>query len=126
MRAAAIALALILAPILAQIPVGGALAQEVAEAPGAALRALDKVSGQTTDIDLRSGETGTVGRIEVSLGQCRYPVADPASNAYARLTVRHRDSGAVLFDGWMIAASPALSALDDPRYDVWVLRCTTP
>jgi hypothetical protein len=23
----------------------------------------------------------------------------------------------------MIASSPAISALDHPRYDVWVLRC---
>jgi len=25
----------------------------------------------------------------------------------------------------MIASSPALNALDHPRYDVWVMRCTT-
>ncbi|MCW8843320.1 MAG: DUF2155 domain-containing protein, partial [Rhodobacteraceae bacterium] len=35
-------------------------------------------------------------------------------------------SEAPLFQGWMIASSPALSALDHPRYDVWVLRCKTP
>ena len=28
-----------------------------------------------------------------------------------------------LFEGWMIASSPALMALDHPRYDVWALRC---
>ncbi len=27
------------------------------------------------------------------------------------------------FSGWMIASSPALNALDNPRYDVWLLRC---
>lgn len=26
----------------------------------------------------------------------------------------------------MTASSPALSALDHPRYDVWVLRCDVP
>jgi len=31
-----------------------------------------------------------------------------------------------VFKGWMIASSPALNALDHPRYDVWVLRCITP
>lgn len=113
------------AVLLALLAGSGAAAQEVANAPGAALRALDKVSGQTTDLDLKSGETRSLGRIEVTLSDCRYPVADPASNAFAHLTIRHLDSGAVVFDGWMVAASPALSALDDPRYDVWVLRCTT-
>ena len=27
------------------------------------------------------------------------------------------------FYGWMFASSPALSALDHPRYDIWVLKC---
>ena len=27
------------------------------------------------------------------------------------------------FHGWMIASSPALSALEHSRYDVWVIRC---
>jgi hypothetical protein len=25
----------------------------------------------------------------------------------------------------MVASSPALSALDHPRYDVWVMRCSS-
>ena len=28
------------------------------------------------------------------------------------------------FSGWMFASSPALSALDHPRYDVWVVSCS--
>jgi hypothetical protein len=31
-----------------------------------------------------------------------------------------------VFSGWMVASSPALSALDHPRYDVWVLNCIYP
>ena len=91
----------------------GAAADEVASAPGALLRALDKVSGETTDL----------GRLAVTLSDCRYPVADPSANAYAHLTITDTATGAAVFDGWMVAASPALSALDDPRYDVWVIRC---
>ena len=30
-----------------------------------------------------------------------------------------------IFSGWMLASSPALNALEHPRYDVWVLRCIT-
>lgn len=99
------------------------MAQEVASAPGALLRGLDKVATDTTDLDLAVGQVATYGRLEVRLGDCRYPVDDPDSDAYAYLTIRDRASGEVLFDGWMIASSPALSALDHPRYDVWVIRC---
>ncbi|MEM8579848.1 MAG: DUF2155 domain-containing protein, partial [Pseudomonadota bacterium] len=31
-----------------------------------------------------------------------------------------------LFEGWMLASSPALMALDHPRYDVWVTACDLP
>ncbi|PPB81208.1 hypothetical protein LV82_01251 [Albidovulum inexpectatum] len=102
-----------------------AMAQEVASAPGAMLRGLDKVATDTTDLDLAVGQSATYGRLDVRLGDCRYPVDDPDSDAYAYLTIRDRSSGEVLFDGWMIASSPALSALDHPRYDVWVIRCNS-
>lgn len=103
----------------------GAAAQEVASAPGAVLRALDKVSGETTDLVLTRMATVSFGRLAITLSDCRHPVGDSSSNAYAHLTIVDATSGATAFDGWMVAASPALSALDDPRYDVWVIRCTS-
>lgn len=92
---------------------------------GASLKVLDKMSGQVEDLSLREGETQDYGRIEISLGQCRYPEDNPTGEAYAWLTIRDPNLQSVLFDGWMIASSPALNALDHSRYDVWVIRCTT-
>ena len=102
----------------------GAVAQEVASAPGAVLRWLDKVSGVTTEVDVATGQTVPMGRLKVTLGDCRYPVDDPSSNAFAHLAITDTATGGAAFDGWMIASSPALSALDDPRYDVWLVRCS--
>ena len=60
-----------------------------------------------------------------SVSACRYPSENAAADAYAHVTVT--DPGqTVLFDGWMIASSPALSAMDHPRYDIWVLSCIKP
>lgn len=101
-----------------------ALAQEAGIAPGALLRALDKVSGETRDIELPAGGVEAFGRIEVGLAECRFPADDPTSDAFAHVTVQDLTQGRMAFDGWMIASSPALSALDHPRYDVWVIRCT--
>ena len=33
--------------------------------------------------------------------------------------------GQSIFSGWMFASSPALSALEHPIYDVWVIDCST-
>jgi len=94
-------------------------------ADGVRLKGLDKVSGVVTDLELARGETKPVGRIEVTLAECRYPEDNIAGEGFAWLTIRDPSRDLVLFDGWMVASSPALNALDHPRYDVWVIRCTT-
>ncbi|WP_347139917.1 DUF2155 domain-containing protein [Paracoccus sp. SSK6] len=98
-------------------------AQQVARADGALLRGLDKISGRTTDLPIQVGQAVRYGRLEVRLGECRYPAGDPSSDAYAQLTITDTAQNVTLFSGWMIASSPALSALDDTRYDVWVISC---
>ncbi|MEP2641417.1 DUF2155 domain-containing protein [Roseobacter sp.] len=104
---------------------GAADAQPASEADGAVLRGIDKISGQVYDIELRSGQTADFERLRITLSSCRFPVGNPAGDAYAALKVRDAAQGDVLFEGWMIASAPALSAMDHSRYDLWVMRCTT-
>ncbi|WP_101065329.1 DUF2155 domain-containing protein [Roseovarius salinarum] len=105
----------------------GAAAQEqpVTQGSGAVVRALDKVTGKLEDLEIAAGGAAEFGRISVSVRECRYPQDDPAGDAYAFLDITTESSPGAAFSGWMIASSPALNALDHPRYDVWVLRCTT-
>jgi hypothetical protein len=100
-------------------------AQQVSLGQGAVLRGLDKITGQVSDIEVANGAAAQLGRLQIELGECRYPEDNPAGNAYAYLTIY--DEGAVdpVFSGWMIASAPALNALDNARYDVWVIRCKT-
>ena len=105
---------------------GGSAAQEAASlGQGAVLRALDKVNGSVTDLELGNASSARFGRLTINLGECRFPEGDPAGDAYAFLTIQEDGQTQPQFSGWMIASSPALSALDHPRYDVWVMRCKT-
>lgn len=105
---------------------GPALAQEpVSQGTGAILRALDKVTGKVTDIDLPLHARMTFGRIEIVMDDCRFPEGNPSGDAYAFMEITEVGEAAPVFKGWMIGSSPALSAMDHSRYDVWVLRCTT-
>jgi hypothetical protein len=99
---------------------------ETTVAPGGVLRWLDKLSGDTEDLALSAGQVVERGQLTIKLDECRYPTNDPASNAFAHLTIMDNRAKALAFDGWMIASSPALSAMDHARYDVWVLECDTP
>ncbi len=87
------------------------------------LRALDKMLGQPTDIELSMGQTVVFGRVAIRVIECRYPASNPGGDAFAHLEILDLN-GTSLFDGWMIASSPALNALEHSRYDVWVLGCS--
>ena len=89
----------------------------------ALLRGLDRINGTAEDISITVGETVTFERLEVTLLACRYPKGDINSDAFAQLIIKDIREDAPRFIGWMFASSPALSALDHPRYDVWVLSC---
>lgn len=117
MRALALLL-LLAAPLAAQEP------PETVAGTGALLRALDKISGETTDLTLAPGQETTFGWLALRLGDCRMPADDPDSDAFAWLEMADTRSGTEVFRGWMIASSPGLNALDHPRYDIWVMRCT--
>ncbi|AUQ74643.1 DUF2155 domain-containing protein [Phaeobacter sp. LSS9] len=108
------------------LSIGTAFAQGAAETGSSAvLRGLDKVNGQTQDLEIPVGGSAEIFGVIVSLRECRYPADNPTGDAYAYLTVRNPNDATVYFDGWMIASSPALNALDHSRYDVWVMRCTS-
>jgi hypothetical protein len=110
-------LACLAAPVAAQ--------EAVNAGTGAQLRGLDKLNAKVTDFRLPNGGVAQFGVIEVELTECRYPRGNPSGDAYAFLTIRESGLDQPVFRGWMVASSPALNPLNHPRYDVWVLRCTT-
>lgn len=102
---------------------GAARAEQVAAGHSANLRALDRMSGELTDLNVAVGESVTLERLRISLVECRFPVDNPVGDAYAYVVIDDANSAKPLFQGWMVASSPALNPFDDMRYDVWVLRC---
>lgn len=89
----------------------------------AKLRGLDTLTGIATDLTIAVGETQTYERLMITVHECRYPKGNPSGDAFALLTIKDVREDEPRFDAWMISSSPALSALEHPRYDVWLLRC---
>lgn len=92
---------------------------------GVTVRALDKLTGKVSELQIGTRQSATVGRITVTANECRYPDGNAAGEAYASLTITEIGKDVPVYQGWMIASSPALNPMDHQRYDVWVLRCTT-
>jgi hypothetical protein len=127
--------------------IGAAHAATFDQKNTATLRALDKITGRSTDIDVKVGEPVVFGSLKVELKACYQTPPEEAPESAAFLKIHSTQPVAVetmdsavsadlvetvseenpeLFSGWMYASSPGLSALEHPVYDIWVIRCTAP
>ena len=102
---------------------GPARAEQTVTSGEGVVRVLDKLTGRVSDLDLTTGETVVLGHLSVTMGECRYPSANPSGDAYVQLVIHDSRESLPVFSGWMVASAPALNPLDHPRYDVWALRC---
>jgi hypothetical protein len=95
--------------------------------PGARIRQLDKMTGRIRTVEVAAGAAEQIGRLRVRLEACRSPVDNAQHGTMAFVDIWDSKSAdrTPVFSGWMFAESPALSAMDHPRYDVWVISCTT-
>ena len=90
------------------------------------LQGLDKVTARVSTLEARVGEVMRFGTLEIIARSCdkRPPEEPPESAAYLDIwETRPGEPAISLFRGWMFASSPALSALEHPVYDIWVLDC---
>lgn len=107
--------------ILAPSCVSSVAAQQVA-----ILQGLDKITARVSTIEAPVGEAVRFGTLDITVKRChkRPPEETPETTAY--LQIRERRSGEQsvdLFAGWMFASSPAVSSMEHPVYDVWVIDC---
>jgi hypothetical protein len=93
----------------------------------AQLQGLDKVSGRIVEIEAPVGQSVHFGTLEMIVRTCRKrpPEEPPESAAFIDIwEIKSGEAAASLFRGWMFASSPALSALEHPVYDVWLVDCS--
>lgn len=100
---------------------------EMEDYPSVKLQGLDKSTARTTTFEAKVGSTITYGPLFIRIQACRKapPIETPESAAFLQIWEVPPETGKSewVFSGWMFASSPALSAMDHPVYDVWVLDC---
>jgi hypothetical protein len=99
------------------------------EEPIAILRALDKITARVEELNIPIGEPYKFGTIIISVRACRVTPPEDTPEAAAFLEVSELKPGEPdkpVFRGWMFASSPALSAMEHPVYDIWVIGCKGP
>ena len=92
----------------------------------AVLQGLDKITARISTITVAVGQTVNFGSLQITLQACdkRPPEETPESAAFLQVVEQKPGEQPVTrFSGWMFASSPALSAMEHPVYDLWVLDC---
>lgn len=97
------------------------------EYPSIKLRSLDKITARTLTFDAQVGSTIKFGDIFIKIQSCRKPPAIEKNESSAFLQIwqvdRTSKESRWVFSGWMFSSSPAVSSMDHPVYDVWVIDC---
>jgi len=101
-------------------------AQETIGSRTAILQALDKVTARITKLEVGTGEGVRFGTLLITVRTCskRPPEEPPEVTVFLEIIDdRPGEAPVEIFQGWMFASSPALSAVEHPVYDVWVIDC---
>lgn len=98
--------------------------QQTEARAAATLRGLDTFSGNVATFTVPVDGTGSFARMAVRVLACHAVEGGVDHYAFVEMTDT-KTPDALAFRGWLIASSPALSALDHPRFDVWLESCNT-
>ena len=92
----------------------------------AILRGVDKVTGRVMEIETPVGAQVHFGSLDLVVRACHKHPPEEAPEAAAFLDIsekRNNEPTVNYFRGWMFASSPAVSAMEHPVYDIWVVDC---
>ena len=116
-----------------QTGTGSSLANHVPTAPDkdltlntAILGGLNKITAQVATIIAPVGKPVHFGTLEIIARACRKhpPEESPESGAFLDIwELRPGHAAKSAFRGWMFSSSPAVSAMENPIYDIWVRDC---
>ena len=92
----------------------------------AVLQGLDKITARVSVIQAPVGNTVRFGTLDITVKRChkRSPEETPETTVFLEIHESRLGEKIVsLFSGWMFQSSPAVSSLEHPVYDVWVIDC---
>ena len=98
------------------------------------IRALNKQTGRTKDIEIAVGENQIFENILINIYACytRPEYETPENSVFVKISettssykeeINTVKEGKTIFSGWMFSSNPSLSAMEHPNYDIWLLEC---
>ncbi len=92
----------------------------------AVLQALDKVTGRVHLLTVLVDQPAQFASLTLQVRSCRKSLPEDSPESAAFLEIQDtnpKGEKSTVFSGWMFASSPAVSAMEHPMFDVWVVDC---
>jgi hypothetical protein len=92
----------------------------------AVLQALDKVTGRVHVLNVVVDQPARFASLTLRVRSCRKSLPEDSPESAAFLDIQDtspKGEKKTVFSGWMFASSPAVSAMEHPMFDVWVVDC---
>ena len=90
------------------------------------IRGVDKITGHVSTVEAAVGQSLEFGTLTIFPEKCLAKPQEemPENAAFFRVFEKNIDGKqSLVFNGWMFSSNPALSAMEHPRYDIWLLHC---
>ena len=91
------------------------------------LKALDKITAKTSNINIPLGTKKKFGYLEIYPRKCAFSNTENEKGVVAYIQVKDlsnkKDDKVFVFNGWTFSSSITLRTFDHPVYDLWVTGC---
>lgn len=94
--------------------------------PTAIFAGLDKITGRIISFEVAVDETVQFGALQLTPKVCysRPATESPQTTSFVEVDeITLSNDYRRIFNGWMFAGSPGLSAVEHPVYDLWLTEC---
>lgn len=88
----------------------------------AKLRVMNKAAGKVTELNIPTGSATDFEKIKITVNACKQTDPFDAENFYAFVVI-NRSDGTRIFSNWMDRNNPGKMPVQDPDYDVWLMKC---
>lgn len=88
------------------------------------LQAMDKITGRVKTLTFPVGSQVQFEDLTIKVDRCltKSPEETPENAAFLKVVLTAEEP-TELFKGWMFSSNPALSAMENAVYDIWVVSC---
>ena len=92
----------------------------------AKIQILDKITSKVSKIKIEVNKTGYFESLEIKIYSCFKNPPEEIPEDYVLLVINDNlnlDDNKVIYQGWMISSSPAVTPLEHPIYDLRLISC---